>query len=207
MPFQDAMATTDEDLSQLEKDVRQLKIEYEQYFGGGKARPPADTEWRIETMMKRYGDRGAAMNYTQRFRYSNLAQTYAKYREIFRKRLKQKEEGSVQRHFGAAAREIENERARKRAAGSKSDAAAQFPFTISCKDPDHEKKKVEQLYAAFRSAKEIAGETIEKLTVEAFQQFVRQKTDQLKKQKSAHEVEYIVTLEGKHARLKARVKS
>jgi len=32
------MATIDEDLSQLEKDVRQLKIEYEQYFGGGRAR-------------------------------------------------------------------------------------------------------------------------------------------------------------------------
>ena len=111
------MATIDEDLSQLEKDIRQLKIDYEQYFGGGKSRPPTDAEWRIETMLKRYSDRGAAMNYTQRFRYSNLAQTYAKYKEIFRKRLKQKEEGRVPRHFGAAAREIEKERARKQSAG------------------------------------------------------------------------------------------
>ena len=47
----------------------------------------------------------------------------------------------------------------------------------------------------------------EKFTLEAFQQFVRQKTSQLKEQKNAHEVEYIVTLEGKHARLTARVKS
>jgi hypothetical protein len=199
--------TTDEDLSQLEKDIRQLKIEYEQYFGGGKKRPPADIEWRIEIMMKRYGDRGAQMNYAQRFRYSNLAQMYSKYREIFRKRLKQKEEGTVQRHFGAAAREIEKERAHKRAAEPRSGAPEQFPFAISCKDPDHEKKKVEQLYAAFRHAKEQAGESTDGLTLEAFQQFVRQKTDQLKKEKSAHEVEYVVTIEGKHARLKARVKS
>ena len=113
MPAQHSMATIDEDLSQLEKDIRQLKIDYEQYFGGGKKRPPTDTEWRIDTMLKRYSDRGAAMNYTQRFRYSNLAQTYSKYREMFRKRLKQKEEGTVQRHFGAAAREIEKERAQQ----------------------------------------------------------------------------------------------
>ena len=33
------MATTDEHLSQLEKDIRQLKIEYEQYFGGGRPGP------------------------------------------------------------------------------------------------------------------------------------------------------------------------
>jgi len=43
--------------------------------------------------------------------------------------------------------------------------------------------------------------------VDAFQKFVRQKTAQLKKQQDAHEVEYVVTVEGKHARLKARVKS
>ena len=201
------MATTDEDLSQLERDIRQLKIDYEQYFGGGKQRPPADTEWRIETMIKRYSDRGAAMNYTQRFRYSNLAQMYVKYKEMFRKRLKQKEEGTVQRHFGAAAKEIEKERALKLATEKGATAVMQYPFAISCKDPDQEKKKVEELYAAFRSAKEQAGESTEKFTFEAFQQFVRKKTSELKEQKNAHEVEYIVTLEGKHARLVARMKS
>jgi hypothetical protein len=201
------MATIEEDLSQLEKDIRQLKIDYEQYFGGGKSRPPTDTEWRIDTMLKRYSDRGAAMNYNQRFHYSNLAQTYAKYKEMFRKRLKQKEEGTVQRHFGAAAKEVEKERARKLAAEARSGAFTHFPFSISCKDPEQEKKKVELLYAAFRTAKKQAGESMEKHTLEAFQRFVRQKTDQLKEQQNAHEVEYIVTLEGKRALLKARVKS
>lgn len=201
------MATIDEDLSQLEKDIRQLKIDYEQYFGGGKSRPPTDTEWRIETMLKRYSDRAGAMNYSHRFRYSNLAQTYSKYKEIFRKRLKKKEEGSVQRHFGAAAKEIEKERARKRGGEQRSNAVTQFPFAVSCKDPDHEKKKVEQLFAAFRNAKEQARESTAKLTLETFQQFVRQKTDQLKKQKNVREVEYVVALEGKRALLKARVKS
>src|SRR5580704_3641773 len=98
------MATIDEDLAQLEKDIRQLKIDYEQYFGGGKSRPTTETEWRIESLLKRYGDRTAALNYTQSFRYSNLAQMYSKYKEMFRKRLKRREEGTVEHHFGAAAR-------------------------------------------------------------------------------------------------------
>ena len=198
--------TIDEDLGQLEKDIRQLKIEYEQYFGGGKSRPPTEIEWRIETTLKRYSDRGAQMNYGQRFRYGNLTQMYSKFRDMFRKRMKQKEEGTVQRHFGAAARAIEAERARKQALAEKSDAA-HLPFAVSWKDPDNEKKKVDQLFAAFRDAKAQAGEETESLTMEAFQKFVRQKTDDLKKQKGAHEVEYVVSLEGKHARLKARVKS
>jgi hypothetical protein len=198
--------TIEEDLGQLERDIRQLKIEYEQYFGGGKARPPSDIEWRIETTLKRYSDRGAEMNYAQRFRYGNLTQMYSKFRDMFRKRMKQKEEGTVQRHFGAAAREIEAERARKHAEVTKSDAT-HLPFAVSWKDPDNEKKKVEELFAAFRDAKAKAGEDTEPLTMETFQKFVRQKTDELKKQKDAHEVEYVVTVEGNHARLKARVKS
>src|ERR1035437_10375953 len=120
------IAEIDEDLSLFERDIRQLKIEYEQYFGGGKKRPPADIEWRIETRVKRYSDRGSAMNYSQRFRYGNLVQMYTKFRDIFRKRMKQKEEGTVQRHFGAAAREIEKERANKQAAAAKARAAKQF---------------------------------------------------------------------------------
>ena len=197
--------TIDEDIGQLEKDIRQLKIEYEQYFGGGKKRPPTDIEWRIDTLLKRYSDRGGNMNYSQRFHYGNLVQMYTKYRDIFRKRVKQKEEGTVQRHFGAAAREVEEMRAQRH--GGEKSAAAQFPFAVSWKDPDHEKKKVEQLYAAFREAKEQVGEDTKPLTMDAFQKFVRQKTDQLKKQKDAQEIEYIVSVEGNHARLKARVKS
>lgn len=200
--------TIDEDLAQLEKDIRQLKIEYEQYFGGGKSRPPTDIEWRIDSLIKRYGDRGAELSYGHRFRYGNLTQMYTKYREIFRKRLKQKEEGTVQRHFGAAAREIEKQRAQRRAAPEKTAAAkVQYPFAVSWDDPDHEQKKVEQLFQAFREAKERTGEDTQKLTLDSFQQFVRKKTDQLKKQNGAHEIEYVVNVEGKHAHLKARVKS
>ncbi|HET6142620.1 MAG TPA: MXAN_5187 C-terminal domain-containing protein [Candidatus Acidoferrales bacterium] len=198
--------STDEDLAQLERDIRQLKIEYEQYFGGGKARPPSEIEWRIDTTLKRYSDRGAQMNYSQRFRYGNLTQMYSKFRDMFRKRMKQKEEGTVQRHFGAAAREIEAQRALKKADQEKI-ITEQFPFAVSWSDPDTEKKKVELLFAALGHAKAKAGDTSQPLTMEVFQRFVRQKTAQLKKQKNAHEVEYIVTIEGNQARLKARVKS
>src|ERR1700752_2449805 len=110
------MATIDEDLSALERDIRQLKIEYDMYFGGGRKRPPTEIEWRIDLIVKRYGERGGDMKFGQRFRFSNLSQTYAKYKDVFRKRLANREEGKGQRHFGAAAKAIEAERAKAQAA-------------------------------------------------------------------------------------------
>ena len=55
------------------------------------------------------------LSFGQRFRFNNLAQTYAKYHDMWRKKMMQKETGMQQHHFGAAAKAIEAERARKAA--------------------------------------------------------------------------------------------
>jgi hypothetical protein len=154
---------TDEDLNRMEQDIRKLKIEYEQYFGGGKSRPPSDVEWRIEQTLKRYGDRGAEMNFGQRFRYGNLAQTFAKYKEIFHKRMKKREEGTVDRHYGAAARAIEAERALQRK------ETPPAPVAVRCSDPSQEPKKVDQIYQAFREALERSGQSTEQISRKSFE--------------------------------------
>jgi hypothetical protein len=207
------MATIDEELGQLERDIRQLKVEYDQYFGGGRKRPPTEIEWRIETLVKRYGERGGDMKFGQRFRFNNLSQTYAKYKDIFRKKVQQKEEGKVQRHYGAAAKEIEAERARKHAieeaAATAAAAAVAGPsaFRMTCSEPERETDKVESLYQAFLKAKQKAGEETGKLTQSSFNEFVRKKTKDLQKQKNCREVEYVVEVVEGQVKLKALVKA
>ena len=200
-----AITEIDEDLNRLERDVRQLKIEYEQYFGGGKARPPNDTEWRIDLVLKRYGDKGAQMNFGQRFRYTNLAQTYARYREIFHKRMKKREEGSVERHYGAAARAIEAERAR----ANPSTVTAEVPsqVAVTCSDPANEPQKLDELFAAFRAALAQSGESTERLSREGFQRFLQKKAKELRDKQGSREIEFVVSVEDGKARLKARLKS
>jgi hypothetical protein len=219
----------DEELNQFERDIRQLKIEYDQYFGGGRKRPPTEIEWRLEQMAKRYSERAGELKFGQRFRYNNLTQTYAKYKDIFRKRLQQKEEGKVQRHFGAAAKNIEAERARKQAETQAAVAAAQpspgtsstpapasvaasavaagNTFRMVCSKPEQETEKIAELYDAFLQAKQRAGEATEKLTRSGFNEFVIKKTTDLQKQKNCRDVEYVVEVVEGHVKLKALVKS
>lgn len=123
------MPTIDEELGQIERDIRTLKIEYEQFFGGGRPRPPADTQWRVETLMRRYNERTGELSYAQRFRFNNLAQTYAKYVDMWRKKTIQKETGTTQHHFGAAAKAIEADRAR--AAALRASVAPAPPAPVS----------------------------------------------------------------------------
>jgi hypothetical protein len=209
------MATIDEEMAQLEKDIRQLKIEYDQFFGGGRKRPPTDIEWRIELIIKRYGERGGEMKFGQRFRYNNLTQTYAKYKDIFRKKVQQKEEGKVQRHFGAAAKAIEAERAKTAAAvrpatpelASPQPVASQLTsFRMVCSEPDDETDKVDQLYQAFQQAMQQTGGSI-KQSRENFAEFVSKKTKELQNQKNCREVEYVVEVVNGEVKLKALVKA
>ncbi len=204
------MATIDEELGQLERDIRQLKIEYDQYFGGGRKRPPTEIEWRIDQLVKRYAERGGELKFAQRFRFNNLSQTYAKYKDIFRKRVALKEEGKIQRHFGAAAKEIEAARAKKEAEEHAAAAAAageSRAFRMTCSEPERETEKVDQLYQAFLQAKQTAGEETGKLSRAGFNEFVRKKTKELQKQKNCRDVEYVVEVVEGQVKLKALVKS
>jgi hypothetical protein len=199
------MASIDEELGQLERDIRQLKIEYDQYFGGGRKRPPTEIEWRIEQIVKRYGERSGDLKFGQRFRYNNLSQTYAKYKDIFRKKLQQKEEGKVQRHFGAAAKAIEADRARA-AAATKAAAPQPTSFRMVCSEPERETDKVDQLYQAFQQATEQTGGSV-KQSRDNFNEFVSKKTKELQKQKNCREVEYVVEVVNGEVKLKALVKA
>jgi hypothetical protein len=209
------MPTVDEELNQIERDIRTLKIEYEQYFGGGRSRPPADTQWRVESLLRRYNERTAELSFAQRFRYNNLAQTYAKYVDMWRKKTMQKETGSQQRHFGAAAKAIEAERARQVAAKpptappqvhgvAVAERKAAEAFAASFTDPEREKEKVQKLYQKLIEARTETGEKAGAPSLNDFQGFVRKKTKELK-EKGGQEVEYTVSIENGRVKLKARV--
>ncbi|MGH9746194.1 MAG: MXAN_5187 C-terminal domain-containing protein [Candidatus Acidiferrales bacterium] len=230
------MATIDEDLNQIERDVRTLKIEYEQFFGGGRSRPPTDTQWRVDTLVRRYAERVAELSSSQRFRYNNLTQTYAKYQDLWRKKLLQKEGAVSLRHFGAAAKQIEAQRAREDSHRQKAtdadtatalaaehasavatavaDAAARAAesrdasaaFALSFSDPEHEKAKLQQLYQKLIEARTAAGDKASAPSLKDFERFVVQKTLDLKN-KGGHEIEYTVSVEAGRVKLKARISS
>jgi len=222
------MPSIDDELAQIERDIRTLKIEYEQFFGGGRPRPPSDTQWRVDSLIRRYNERGGELSSGQRFRFFNIQQTYAKYQDMWRKKLMQKEGAITQHHFGAAAKAIEAERARQAAlkqqqvppvpaapashgvAVAHASTAPHEPpqpapvYAASIADPEHEHGKIQQLYNKLIEARKEAGEKSSAPTLNDFERFVMQKTQDLK-EKGGHEIEYSVSIEGGRVKLKARI--
>ena len=180
--------TTDEELSKLEDNIRRLKIEFEAYFSGGQPRAPHDTVFRVETTIKKFGDNTSKLNFGQRFRLNQLVQKYAVYSDLWRRKLKDKEEGRGA--FGAQRRPAEE----KPADGS---------FRVVCANPEKEPEKVDQLLKAMIDAKRQTGERVDNIDPYQFSKFITEKTRQLKESLASDKVQFSVSVEEGKVKFKA----
>jgi hypothetical protein len=218
--------TVDEELTLLESQLRRLKIEYEVFFSNPTKRPPTDVEWKVLSLLRKFSDGGGRMSFGQRFRYNAIAQRYAIYSDLWRKKARIREEGyrrpqdallSVQ---GVRPEQHESEHkvygvsqaALAVAAGAASVGASEpFPgraeqaFAVQCSDARVDRDKVEKLYRVLTEAKRNAGEEVSG-NMENFTSFVQKKTDQIRKQYGCHSVEYTVEVNDGQVRLKAKAK-
>ena len=198
------MPTIDDELNSLDDGVRRLKIEYDVYFGGGTKKPPADLEWRVQALIKKYSD-GRKMNYAQRFRYNTITQKYALFNNLWQKKLRVKEEGYRRPQDALLA--IQGVREFDEKAGKKGKNQP-GEFRIQCSDADTEVEKVRALFDAMVEAKKRAGEKNGAAgSFESFQAFVRKKTEQIRKEQKCNSVEYSVEVEKGQVKLKAKANS
>ncbi len=177
--------TVEEELNKLDDNIRRLKIEYEAYFNGGQPRPPRDMVFRVETAIKKFSD-ASKLNFSQRFKFNQLIQKYAVNNDLWRKKLKEKEEGRgrfVQKHEEVV--------------------AAGGTVRIVCSDPAREKDKVDQLLKAIVEAKRQAGERVDNIDPLTFAKFVGEKTKQVKDSLGCDKVQFSVSVEEGKVKLKA----
>jgi len=208
--------TTDEELNVIDTQLRRLKIEYEIYFSNPRKKPPADIEWKVVSLLRKFSD-GGHMNFSQRYRYNEMAQRYAIYSDLWRKKSRIREEGyrrpqdallSIQ----GVREEQEHEQKHHpvygvshAAAAAQGGAASSPHFTLHNVDKA-EREQVERLYNTLVAAKKKAGEKVSG-DIKSFLTFVQKKTQQIRKQYHCEKVEYTVELTDGHVKLKAKAKT
>jgi hypothetical protein len=212
--------TIDEELILLESQLRRLKIEYEVYFSNPTKKPPTDIEWKVLSLLRKFSD-GGRMSFTQRFRYNEMAQRYAIYSDLWRKKARIREEGyrrpqdallSVQGVRPSEEHEPQHHpvygvaRAASAVAIATAPGVNEAPLTIQCSDARTEHDQVEKLYKALTDAKRKAGESVTG-SIDSFTSFVQKKTDQIRKQHGCQSVEYTVETQDGQVRLKAKAKA
>jgi hypothetical protein len=196
-----AVLTVDEELNQLDDNVRRLKIEYDVFFGGGAKKPPADLDWRVQSVLKKYSD-GRKMSYSQRFKFNSIQQKFAVFNSLWQQKLRIKEEGYRRPQDALLA--IQGVRTFEDGDQSELNAGEPQPFRISCSDVEAEPHNVKALYEAMVQAGKRSKTKAPAGSFESFQKFVKKKTDQLRKEYGSSAVEFAVEVEDGKVRLKAK---
>jgi hypothetical protein len=198
--------TVDEELNVLESNLRRLKIEYEIFFNGAQKRPPTDLEWKVLALLRKFSD-GGRLSFSQRFRYSEMAQRYAIYSDLWRKKARIREEGY--RRPQDALLSVAGVRAEEHEATHKVYGvghAGATPFVVDWSDAKAEREKVEKLFTALSEAKKKAGENVSG-SLDSFRSFVQKKTKEIRKQYGCERVEYTVDIADGKVKLTARAKT
>jgi hypothetical protein len=174
--------TIDEELEKLEEAIRRLKIEYEAYFNGGLPRAPRDTVFRVETAIKKFSSDQSEMNFGQRFHFNQLAQKYAVYNDLWRKRLRDLEEGRGRREQPIVPEDL---------------------VRVVASDPEAETDKVTQLFEGWLEAKRQVGDAVPNVDVGVFAGFIRDKTAEIKQKLGCEKVAFRIRVEEGQVKLRA----
>jgi hypothetical protein len=199
--------TVDEELTLLDEAVRRLKIEYDVYFGGGAKRPPKDTEWRVQSLLKRLET--PKLSFAQRFRYNAIAQKYAVFSDLWRQKMKIREEGYRRPQDALLAIQgMREEHLTRHEAGTRSAAEEETEaFRVACSEPDAERETVRSLFDAMVTAKRRTGQKVAESSFDSFYAFVKRKTEQIRKDYGCQSVEYAVEVNRGQVRLKAKARA
>jgi hypothetical protein len=84
----------DEELDKLEEDIRKLKNKYDQFFSGISRTPPTHERRGVEVAIYEIGKLKMREN-TRRFRYNQILSRYNQYRELWGRKMREREEGPL----------------------------------------------------------------------------------------------------------------
>ncbi len=185
----------DKILNDLEVSIKKLKIEYDIFFAGGQKTPPNNLKSKVEkTIQQLLDERG--MSFAQKFKFNTLVARYNVYKELWRKKLKQLEEGGRVRD-----EELIEELLAKNITNYEDKRGKKSIVTIS---PEEQKEEIKKFYESIvKTHKEITGKE-PSFKFDQFFKFVSKKTKEYKKKYNCQGVEFGIKIDGNDVKIITR---
>jgi hypothetical protein len=190
-----------EDIEVLEKQLRQLQVEWDKFFAGTEKKVPNELRSKVETLIRRYAN-AEIKNNTDRFRYQSLTAKYTTLNELWSKRLRAREEGKPVGVHGLKADMLpppapappSAPRAAARADGG----------DVRVKNPARDVESVKTLYQQFLRARQQAGE-MAPVKFDSFQKLISQQASRILSEKGGQAVDFRLETKDGKVSLKAKV--
>lgn len=190
--------TIDEELDVLTDNLRRLKIEYEVFFNGGSKKPPTDLRSRVENLLKKYSDTQKLTSH-QRFRYNTLASRFSVFSDLWRTRMRAKEEGSDSRgRYADLTAETEPP-----GTAPRTPPPPEFLFQEIIHSPSEERDKVRKLYETLQQCQQQSHGAFRLPSLDAFENFVSLKATELMRKEHCDRVAFVIVVTDNQVKFQA----
>lgn len=195
----------DDDLDRLEEDIRRLKNKYDQFFTGITKVPPMHDRKQVEILIYELGKQKMREN-SRRFRYTTILSKYNQYRELWGRKMREREEGPLEFNRRKAALEAPasrtppppEERPQTQARVT-SDKAGAYVKVIPGSNGDG----IQQLYSQIENEHLKLGK-LPNVTKEQLQKMVEQQSELVRQRYNVNTVGFRVDVVDGKVKLKAK---
>ena len=194
------MIKQDEELDKFEEDIRRLKSRYDQFFMGITKYPPTFDRQRLEAFIHEMSKQKMRDN-GRRFRFNTILSRYNQHREMWARKMREREEGPM------------DFRRRQKAMSGPQEAVVAPPppqrVTSDAADPyvrmapGTNGEEIRRLYEEVRAEHQKMGKA-PNVTIEQLASMVQKQTESIREKYHVHAVAFRVeTVDGK-VKLKAK---
>ena len=198
----------EEELRQIDKEIRKLKIEFDRYFVGASPKPPPDHRDAVDGQIKKH--QGTPMKHLgDRFLYNSLVNKFNAYSELWAKSLRVREEGARVHPLAARAAQQSakpelggsngSDPAARRAAHPGPSESGSWRVPAARKDD----ATLQDLYQNFIQAKERVGDT-KKPTFDAFAREIARHAAALKGKADCDAIDFKIYCKDNKVSIKGR---
>lgn len=178
------MTTIEEDLQILDVKIKQLRLDYEQHFLGGRPREPVQLRGEVQKLITLYSN-VPIQNTAQRFKFSSLCSRFLILRRQWDLTLRKIEDGTYERHV------------------FKADLHARGSETVRAQPAPSPAPAREDLFDAYVAACRSVGQETAGLTRERLAAVMEKQRGELRTRHGVDDVRFRVVVEDGKAKLKA----
>jgi hypothetical protein len=183
----------DEELDELDQNLKRLRVEYDQFFLGILKRPPEVLQGRVQKVIIKYANQTLRKTH-HKFRFNQLNSKFQIHRQQWGRTLRQIEQGTYKGHlFRAKLHERER---------GISDAT---PSPAKAPEPSARPGAIDKLFDALVAARKRAGDSGPAPDRAKLSEIVKRQTAALKEKHPGARVKFRVAIEGNKAKLVASV--
>ena len=177
----------EDEIQLLDNKIKQLKMEYEQYFMGARPREPIVTKGEVQKLVTRFQNT-PIQNTALRFRFNNICSRYFAFRRQWDAILRRIEDGTYERQVFRA-----NLRDRERAEAKAEHSDAKAGAVPSDRD----------IFDSYVAAREKCGEGTKGVTRKKLEKVISKQRDAILEKYNCKDVRFRVVVEGGKTKLKA----